>query len=173
MRGRTCTKCLTPKRAGDFEKNGKHPDGTIRLRSVCKACGSRYKLARTDDRICTKCHVPKKSDEFQGRNSHCRNCRNLASYAYKKGPGKTAHNARVAERFRRLYKTDPTFRQKHGARQAALLAVKVGILKRPKVCPECGRKVRLHAHHHKGYAKKNWLNVVWLCPRCHYKKDNP
>lgn len=25
------------------------------------------------------------------------------------------------------------------------------------------------AHHHKGYAEENWLNVQWLCKQCHEK----
>ena len=40
-------------------------------------------------------------------------------------------------------------------------------IRRPAHCEKCGRKTKLHGHHHRGYSRENWLNVVWLCPRCH------
>lgn len=34
-------------------------------------------------------------------------------------------------------------------------------------CPQCGRTVRVDAHHHRGYTGEHSLDIVWLCRRCH------
>lgn len=34
-------------------------------------------------------------------------------------------------------------------------------------CSNCGRQA-VHYHHHKGYEKEHWLDVIPLCGRCHY-----
>ena len=33
-------------------------------------------------------------------------------------------------------------------------------------CKKCG-DIKVEAHHFKGYQKKNWLKVKWLCRKCH------
>jgi hypothetical protein len=53
------------------------------------------------------------------------------------------------------------------AKVAVARAVKAGRLKKPKVCPVCTKKRRIEAHHHMGYERKNWLNIVWRCRPCH------
>lgn len=59
-----------------------------------------------------------------------------------------------------------TLKQQH-ARNVIKVAIRRGILIRPKVCQRCGEKPTkaLHAHHHNGY--DNPLDVVWYCARCH------
>ena len=172
MDGRHCTACGRGKSADAFEKNGRMPDGSVRLRSICKSCGSRNKKTRTDDRTCTKCGEHKKAEKFQGRRSDCRECQNEKTYEYRRGPGRAAHNARMVAYNKRRYTGDPEYRKKHNARQAVIRAVKKG-MPRPTHCPRCKRKAVVHGHHHNGYEKEHWLDVVWLCARCHYKEDNP
>jgi hypothetical protein len=48
-------------------------------------------------------------------------------------------------------------------------AVKAGDLVNPGTCVACDQKSDspLHAHHHKGYARADWLNVLWMCRPCH------
>ena len=55
--------------------------------------------------------------------------------------------------------------QKVNARKAVDLALRKGILMRPKACA-CGNSP-VQAHHHKGYDEMNWLTVEWLCGPCH------
>ena len=43
-------------------------------------------------------------------------------------------------------------------------AVKSGVLIKPKRCPQCGKKGRIHGHHN-DYSEP--LEVKWLCPLCH------
>lgn len=52
------------------------------------------------------------------------------------------------------------------ARAAVGIAVKQGALTRPTSC-SCGAIGKLDAHHHLGYEPRHWLDVVWLCRKCH------
>jgi hypothetical protein len=58
-------------------------------------------------------------------------------------------------------------------------ALRSGTLTRPHSCSACrrhytnlplhgGRYAVIEAHHHRGYAGKAALDVIWLCPECHY-----
>jgi len=58
-------------------------------------------------------------------------------------------------------------RAKTLARLAVHRAVKRGKLIRPRSCSRCGRRCQPDGHHHRGYARKNWLHVIWLCRKCH------
>ena len=59
------------------------------------------------------------------------------------------------------------FKIKKAARRAVQTLVKRGLLVRFP-CKECNSEIKTEGHHYLGYAKENWLNIVWLCPRCHY-----
>lgn len=60
----------------------------------------------------------------------------------------------------------PYRRRKRSARSRVNDAVLRGVLvKLP--CKDCGSRINVQGHHHKGYAQKNWLNVIWLCVKCH------
>jgi len=170
--GRTCNKCGDPKPAAAFESNGRMPDGSVRLRSICKACGSRRKLERPEARRCTVCKRKKPATDFAGRESRCRLCTNQKGYNYKRGAGRAAHNTRMAQYVRDGWK-NPEFRKKQEARLAVKIAVAMGTLKRPTRCPRCNRKCRVQGHHHKGYDKRHWLDVQWLCASCHYRVEHP
>jgi hypothetical protein len=51
--------------------------------------------------------------------------------------------------------------------KAVQLAIRSGQLTRPDGCASCGRTMHLVAHHHLGYAPEHWLDVQWLCRKCH------
>ncbi len=56
------------------------------------------------------------------------------------------------------------------AHSAASYAIRMGRLIR-QPCEKCGRTDYLgkvtEAHHHNGYELDHYLDVQWLCPRCH------
>ena len=60
------------------------------------------------------------------------------------------------------------------ARRAAYNALKSGALVRPTRCQKCGGlgkvlldgRSGLRMDHHKGYAKENWTNVIFICVMC-------
>ncbi len=59
------------------------------------------------------------------------------------------------------------------AHGAVYRAVKKGFLTRPSSCSKCGKACKPHGHHHKGYAREFWLDVVWLCLECHLDEHYP
>jgi len=67
--------------------------------------------------------------------------------------------------------------EKMRARAAVKRALTSGRLTRPRTCEQCGSepppasdgRSTLHAHHHHGYELP--LDVIWLCPVCHFSHD--
>jgi hypothetical protein len=57
------------------------------------------------------------------------------------------------------------------AKNAVNNALRDGKIKKPDKCDKCGSTDALSAHHHKGYDKKHWLDVQWLCRDCHNAAD--
>jgi hypothetical protein len=168
--GRTCTKCKQPKEACAFLLNGTNADGSPRLRSVCRICDA--KRVETKPKICKDCKTLKPASAFwKGRTSYCRECMTKRSDAFKRGNGRTKHNARMVAYNRDKHRTDSAFRTKMAARRAVLKALQAGTLQKPAACPHCHRQVRVHGHHHKGYEKPHQLDVEWCCARCHRRLE--
>lgn len=46
-------------------------------------------------------------------------------------------------------------------------AIKKGEFIRPDICPKCGRKTRIHAHH---VDYEHYSHFIWLCASCHQKE---
>ena len=53
--------------------------------------------------------------------------------------------------------------------QALTNAVHRGQITKAPACQACGHSDvgHLHGHHHRGYARADQLNVLWLCATCH------
>lgn len=75
------------------------------------------------------------------------------NHSYNRG-NRTAQSKRYRE----------NYPEKVSAQQAVHRAIKKGILIRPKICPKCGTGDFIQGHH-KNYGK--WLEVMWLCWKCH------
>lgn len=50
-------------------------------------------------------------------------------------------------------------------------ALRDGRIVRPDTCSCCQSTSKLQAHHW-SYEEEHWLNVVWLCTRCHADEHN-
>ncbi len=108
---------------------------------------------------CTKCLETKNLSQFyivtnrlksRYPSAFCNTCYNKRAESYKKRTG--------------YYNT-----QKYKNHSLAQIAVRDAVTKGTLIkenCEKCGEK-EVHAHHHKGYAKSNWLNVQWLCQKHH------
>lgn len=149
--GKVCTRCLRARPLDDFHKALL---GALGRAAICKACVSaraheRYKKKRRYIREQTRAY----------RERHAEQLREASKRRYQ------ARKEQVRELVRANRRANP---DKFRARQAVAKALKRGLLTKPDACEKCGRKdaPRLVAHHH-SYAKEFWLDVEFICNRCH------
>jgi hypothetical protein len=69
---------------------------------------------------------------------------------------------------RQYRKSHPEMRY---AWHAVYQSIRNGRLVKPSECSLCGSSQRIQAHHHKGYDRAHWQDVVWLCRACHIAED--
>ena len=153
---------------------------------ICFKCGvlkplkDYYKHSRMADGHLNKCKECTKKDVKQHRED---NIDKILEYDRNR-PNREERNRKTNERVWKLYYTDTEFRQrilnqqsrwvdkhplKRKAQTAATNAVRYGKLERKFNCEDCGCGGKLHKHHH-SYEKEFWLDIKWLCPKCHGKE---
>ena len=137
---------------------------------------------------CSICGVVKEDHEFSprpstkcGLQSHCKACHNARQRdTYHNGGADAKRAYYVEHREEKL----PKMRGKSGpnrgydsakgpAHRAVQRALARGALVRSPRCEECGAETQTEAHHHHGYDKTHYLDVVWLCRDCHNRADHP
>lgn len=139
-----CPRCKRTKPRSEFHKDKRAKDGFL---YQCKDCNKKHALnhyhANKDERMAVIA-------AWQGANLE-----------------KVAEIKRKSKRL--SYKKDP---RKDKARAAAAYAERYGVLIRPSVCEGCGADEFLERHHYLGYEKEHWLDVEYLCKRCHKKAED-
>lgn len=131
---------------------------------------------------CSKCGDVKPLTEFNrnrnrrdGLDSRCKPCHRQQSKEWQRGRGKAAHQLAVTAWLQRnperRLAADQRTRGKNPthwrARRAVREAILNGTLVRPAACSACGTAGPVQGHHWRGYEPSAWLNVQWLCNRCH------
>jgi len=150
-------------------------------------------------KLCKECDVEKPLGEFyeskftkDGREGKCKVCRDAQNnrWARDNAEKRRKTKAKATKKFRennpsymsewvktnrnKVYASQEKYNkkcpEKYHARVAVRLAVKYKKLPHIKTlkCVECGRPAQEY-HHHKGYAKENWLDVIPVCRICHKK----
>lgn len=197
---KTCTKCLVEKEIIDFHSYFSKNLGRIRIKSICKICSN------ADSRIRVKAYYQsdrfkeyKKTDKYKNmrRAIHAKHRKNPVRIEWTK---KYQRSEKQKEYRRKRYRSHyvpwmktpkaienrkkyrislkKRFPEKIRARDMIQKHIKRGLIIRPNVCSNCNQEKFAEAHHHVGYSKENWLNVKWLCKKCHieshqYLKLNP
>ena len=140
---KTCTVCGQVKLLESF---GRHAQGLLGRRSLCRRCVAEHGRAyRATER---------------GRAVH-----RLSRARFEATPRGRAWRRAKMLRHRQRHP------EKELARSAVSQAIKRGRLIPPLRCSHCGQESKTEAHHHAGYAPENWLNVRWLCRKCHHMFD--
>jgi hypothetical protein len=107
----------------------------------CYKCGSVYPRDRK--------YFRKSAQRRDGLQPTCNACNDQACTAWKRSP---ANRAKVR------------------AQVELSFALQVGDIERPTACEGCGETPSYALHgHHTSYDPADWLNVVWLCRKCHGK----
>ena len=120
------------------------------------------------DTISKTCREHKASDLWR-KTEHGREWRREYARKYRESH-KERLNAAAARYARKHRGTEAykLFEMKSGpARKAVRQAIINWFLRPLRNCKcECGRQAQQY-HHHKGYAKEHWTDVVPVCARCH------
>jgi len=144
-----CNKCGEEKPLSEYHSQRASKDGH---KPSCKTCVKAYNAARYQK---NKEHMRRVCREWKMRNNDKIRGYNRASY--EKDP----------ERFRAYSKKsrekDP---QKVAARGALHNAIRRGDIVRSETCEWCDKKCAT-AGHHWSYLEEHWLDVEWICPKCH------
>lgn len=124
---------------------------------TCPDCNVNYE-ARSDSMRCKECWKAvnrERTRKYEKENPEKR----LATY--KKYRSTDEYRKRSRERYYSLPEN------KRKARYYLTNAIRDGKIQRPDKCELCSGTGRIEGHHHKGYAKKHWLDIQWLCTPCH------
>ena len=163
---KTCGRCKEAKATSLFSRSPQTKDG---LYGWCKPCVSKnYKekylwkektpemrAMRNAYRASRRDYYRKKFNEWDAAHREQRRMASRERYARNR-KAECERQAGVREKFKDHCR----------ARWALGSAIRYGKLKK-KPCQRCGTAEKVQGHHHKGYEKKYWLDVVWLCGVCH------
>jgi len=150
-----CFKCEAEKPLTDFYKHPSMPDGHV---NKCKECNK--KDVRDNREL--------KLEYYQN--------------ADRNRPNREERNQRNIERTRVKYHSDSNYKEKildtkqkwaernplkRKAQYSATNAVRDGKLERKTSCEHCGTDEKKLQKHHWSYLEEHWLDVIWLCTKCH------
>jgi hypothetical protein len=148
---KTCCSCKKAKPRSDFWKNRRTKDG---LNPLCKACKKEKDKAWRE--------TPKAREYNRKRQQDYRSSGSgkevEKKYSQTEGGKFARQNAVNSWKKRNL--------DKRTAHQRLNYMIRVGRMKKPSECEECGRSGRIEGHHH-SYEEKYWYDVKWLCTTCH------
>jgi hypothetical protein len=106
---------------------------------------------------CKKC-CNKRNNEYRRRTGYNRTEK---MKEYRRKTGKTLYSYRREILLRYSAKNKEAIK----ARVAVREAIKKGEIERLP-CQKCGES-KVQAHHHNGYNREHWLDIIWLCQEHH------
>lgn len=150
-----------------------------RLYRKTQKCKSTRKIYRQTEKCKARFKRYKQTTVYKVRNKRynqsekAKNCKKRYRQSAKgKITEKLYSQSKKCKIYKAKYKKQyyANYPEKVGARQAIEYAVKVGKLPRPDTlqCHYCPNQAKLY-HHHKGYAREHWFDVVPACLSCHTK----
>jgi len=159
MDTKKCNRCGESKSTDEFRLRvvgRKNPWRQTKCKACERAVASAYYEANTE-----KCKAMLKaySKSAAGRE---------AQQKYRQSEKGRQYNREFSRAYRRhLWQNCPEARLKMCARHSVGMALLSGKLTRPTICQHCGGHGPIEAHHHRGYDRKYWRDVAWLCRACH------
>lgn len=193
---KSITKRLISKQLWKIEENINNPR---KLGEILLIIYRMLHMNPSEEKFCPKCEDVKSLKEFSKGQGYCKECCAQIQREYRKTAAgkevmyKRNHSPKGKASFKKYAKSEKgretrrryqksakgkaaakasldKYPLRRKARDAVCKAVKRGKLTRPDICSQCGRDdLPIESHHHKGYSRKNWLDIVWLCRSCHHK----
>lgn len=166
-----CSRCGQTKNITEFCKDRQTKSG---LACYCRAC-HKMRAAKYLAKPLTKLHRKRYSKTYYHRN-RAKIIEQTQEY-HKTPKGKEVARLAYAKwqasehgrHWRKAWcKSHPDIVR---AAWALKCAIRTGKIARSMYCQSCNSPCRTDAHHHKGYAKEHWLDIIWLCRRCHARTN--
>ena len=165
-----CFKCGIEKELTEFYKHPRMADGTV---NKCKECN---KKDVRDNRLDKKEYY----DEFDrnrfNKQERMKKCHERVRELYFTDDEFRENKLKVSREYYQNNKEDIQVWQKQWvernpekvkAQNAVGNAVRDGRLLKPEYCQHCNTNERQIQGHHWSYLNEHWLDVVWLCTKCH------
>jgi hypothetical protein len=169
-----CNKCGEKKPLTDFYKNKSHADGlTKQCKPCCKANVRAYRKTEAGHANKIKSHARYKSqphikirEREQARERERTARLKSVREAWRKTESGKQSRRKTGEKMIALYP------EKRKARTAVTNAIAAGKLPRAKSqrCAKCDEPATGY-HHHLGYEREHWLDVIPVCTWCHAALD--
>lgn len=159
---KVCCRCKVAKKLSEFSPGKKYSDGRV---GHCRACAAAYN-ARPE--VASRRHAKQKEyrESVRGRIVIRAGSRRYEASESGKASRRKKRQSQSHKSGNRRY--DVKNRGKRAAHSAVKYAVDNGRIPRAKSlkCASCGKQAS-HYHHHNGYDREHWLDVVPLCNLCH------
>lgn len=151
-----CPSCRETLPLEEFWRHIGHKDG---LQTYCKKCTLLKHRKRLAKNIGVRERLSLKGAQWRA---------DRPGY-YKENRAKNAARSAELQRLRRAKNPDEPRAQNRITR-----LVRSGKLPRPAdcQCDSCGKQAA-HYHHHRGYAREHWEDVIPVCRSCHAKHHSP
>lgn len=159
-----CGACLRRLARSSFHRCRDRRDG---LSWWCKSCARKWKLSPAGRRALWKYHRSEK-----GKATRLRYERSATHSATRRAYLRSEAGRQACLRALQNQRNTRHGKRANRARSAVAYALKTGRLQKPSRCESCGKRdSKLDAHHHRGYARRHYLDVIWLCRSpCHARQ---
>lgn len=155
---KTCFKCGAEKPLTDFYKHPRMPDGHV---NKCKECNKRDVKDNREDK--KDYYLEYDRNRF---NAEQRNQINIQRTKFKYHSDEN-YKASILITKQKWDSNNPLKRK---AQHTANNAIRDGKLVRKLACEYCGCQDKVLHKHHWSYLEEHWLDVIFLCPKCHGKE---
>lgn len=156
MNFKVCFKCGVEKPLSDFYKHSRMKDGHL---NKCKEC------TKVDTKENRELNEDYYKEYDRNRPNHVERIANNRERNHKLKEEDyetwTLLNKNRLDNYRNKYPN------KNKAHNAVNNAIRDGRLFKSEVCQCCGVKMDKLEGHHESYEEDQWLNVIWLCDKCH------
>lgn len=122
-----------------------------------------YKHSQMADGHLNKCKECTKRDSNKHRDDNLEKVREYD----RNRPNRVERVKTSGDRAKVLRRTDKDFKLKLSARCAVKSAIRNGRLIKSACCTVCKDTNTPLEGHHWSYLEENWLDVIWLCSKCH------
>lgn len=155
-----CTKCKLEKDFSCFGKCKTFKDGYL---YHCKECIQKYR-EENKERMLEYCKRYRESNrELISKRNKDRYRKDKKTFLNRTKKYLKSEKGKSKSKEYRLKNRDKIMARRH----LNLALIKNNIIK-PSNCEMCNKNDRLQGHHH-SYSKEYWLDVMWLCLKCHNK----